>query len=55
LDVESSFDGEPEFDEHAGLRATYVRAGGGTPPAGAIPIDGTDSGTDKAPSDPQED
>ena len=45
-DVESTFSGEPEFSEHADSRATYVREGGGTPPAGAIPIDGTDDGTD---------
>ena len=50
LDVESSFDGEPDFEEHADSRATYVREGGGTPPAGATPI----AGIRDKPSDQQD-
>jgi NAD(P)H-nitrite reductase large subunit len=30
---------EPTAQEHAQARAQYVRAGGGTPPPGATPID----------------
>ena len=29
---------EPSSAEHAGARAKYIRAGGGTPPPGATPI-----------------
>lgn len=32
---------EPTAAEYARLRAGYVRAGGGTPPPGATPIDDT--------------
>jgi bacterioferritin-associated ferredoxin len=34
---------DPSAQEYARLRAGYVRAGGGTPPPGATPIDETDS------------
>jgi hypothetical protein len=33
---------EPTAREHALGRAQYVRAGGGTPPPGATPIDAVD-------------
>lgn len=32
---------DPSRDEYARLRAKYVRAGGGTPPPGATPVDDT--------------
>jgi bacterioferritin-associated ferredoxin len=32
--------GEPTPQEYAQQRAQYIRAGGGTPPPGATPIDG---------------
>ena len=33
---------EVSFEEYASQRANYVREGGGTPPAGAMPIDNTE-------------
>lgn len=33
---------EPTAEEYARLRARYVRAGGGTPPPGATPIEDAD-------------
>ncbi len=36
---ERSTSGMPSADEYARDRSTYVRAGHGTPPAGATPID----------------
>ncbi|MGD9646899.1 MAG: bacterioferritin-associated ferredoxin [Pirellulales bacterium] len=33
---------EPTAEEYARLRARYVRAGGGTPPPGATPVDDAD-------------
>lgn len=33
--------GEPTAQEYARMRSKYVRAGGGTPPPGATPIDKT--------------
>ena len=37
--AQSSAKREPTADEYARLRARYVRAGGGTPPSGATPIE----------------
>jgi hypothetical protein len=37
--TEPPTEGEPTAKEYAQARARYVRAGGGTPPAGATPID----------------
>ena len=37
---------EPTAEEYARLRARYVRAGGGTPPPGATPVDEADAETD---------
>jgi len=34
---------EPTAEEYARLRARYVRAGGGTPPPGATPVDEADA------------
>ena len=37
--AESGAEAEPTANEYARMRTGYVRAGGGTPPPGATPID----------------
>ena len=46
----SQRDALPSETEYANGRSRYVRAGGGTPPAGATPIDPSATGADGNPA-----